>query len=560
VPEAHLPGALLDVERNLQAAGEDARTRSFAELRAGLDQPELRVVVFGEFNRGKSTLINALLGRIVLPAKLVPTTGHVTQVVYGKTEGIRVRSSDGRVETAGLDRLDSISSLDLGGAAREGIEALEVAVDHPLLRSGISLIDTPGLNEKAAQTRRARAAIARADLVMLVLDARALLNLRERDLAVEWLGEGLGKPVALLVNFMNLLGDKDRVDVRARLGTWTQGRDASALGRPWFEINARGALLHALGEAAAPTDDFASFCRALAACSGEHRAAIQRRSRHGQLLAEVREARTANAGVLQRLRADAAAVEAERARAEAGLAERLRRFEADAAVRCDGVKLAAQRALDSHFAALAGQLRGQGKDRLAAYTGVWYGERLTAAAGEIEKEAAAALHSLAGQGLSRPAPLTLKELLALGARLEVGDLSPVVSDAAVGWGVGVGAVLGTFLVPVPGLGTALGAMFGSWLGKQLGATEPDYAARYTEAARQRWGADGEKIAGFLAGQLAARVAELRRELAAQLDASRGRAAGRTGQAEARSEIAHREALSRALDLCGELLQTGGKGD
>ena len=47
-------------------------------LRESFDAPELRVVVFGEFSRGKSTLINALLGRSALPAKAMPTTGHVT--------------------------------------------------------------------------------------------------------------------------------------------------------------------------------------------------------------------------------------------------------------------------------------------------------------------------------------------------------------------------------------------------------------------------------------------------------------------------------------------------
>ena len=52
------------------------------------------LVVFGEFNRGKSTLVNAILGRVVLLAKLVPTTGHVTTVLWGEEERVRVQFAD----------------------------------------------------------------------------------------------------------------------------------------------------------------------------------------------------------------------------------------------------------------------------------------------------------------------------------------------------------------------------------------------------------------------------------------------------------------------------------
>jgi small GTP-binding protein len=548
-PGPHLSTALLDVERHLQALGDAARAQSFAELRAGLDQPELRVVVFGEFNRGKSTLINALLGRIVLPAKLIPTTGHVTQVVYGRREGVRVQLVDGRVETSGLDSLDSISSLDLGGAAREDVELVEVAVDHPLLHRKIALIDTPGLNEKAAQTRRARAALARADLVMLVLDARTLLNLRERDLATEWLRDQLGKPVVLVVNFMSFLSHQESREVRERLGAWTKSHFTAVLDRPWFEVNARAALLHALSEGAAPADDFGLLRSALEACEGKPREAIQRQGRHGQIRAEVSMAQAENGEVLWSLRKDVKAVEAERAVRKRGLEESIRRLAADGAARRGGILLAAQQSLASRLSALVDiWFKGESRERLDQEAARWYEMKMSEAVAEIEAHATAALRTLQA-GTEHSAPLTLRERLVLSARSELTNLpATAASESALNWGTGLGAAVGTFILP--GVGTAIGAALGRWLaGRSAADPVPLFAAR----ARERWAVDAQKVMTVLTGQIDARIGEHQSELARQLEAAQRLTAK---HARTRGEVGHREDLDAALDVCAGLLRGG----
>ena len=48
-----------------------------------ISNPSLRITVFGPFNYGKSTLLNALLGEKALPIDLVPTTGAAITVTYG---------------------------------------------------------------------------------------------------------------------------------------------------------------------------------------------------------------------------------------------------------------------------------------------------------------------------------------------------------------------------------------------------------------------------------------------------------------------------------------------
>src|SRR4051794_26071761 len=72
--------------------------RALDDLAESIGDPSFRLLVFGEFSAGKSTLINALLGRRVLPAKARPTTGHATHLVAGERDGVTARFADGREE------------------------------------------------------------------------------------------------------------------------------------------------------------------------------------------------------------------------------------------------------------------------------------------------------------------------------------------------------------------------------------------------------------------------------------------------------------------------------
>src|SRR5947209_15347177 len=79
--------------------GGSSHAEAVRDLAALLQDDSLRVVVFGEFSVGKSTLINALLGQKALPAKAMPTTGHVTRIRFGAPAGVQVTLTDGRKES-----------------------------------------------------------------------------------------------------------------------------------------------------------------------------------------------------------------------------------------------------------------------------------------------------------------------------------------------------------------------------------------------------------------------------------------------------------------------------
>src|ERR671931_2633899 len=75
-----------------------------AEAAGRLQALDLEVAVVGEFKRGKSSLINALLGREVLPVGVLPLTAVPTVLERGE-EALLVEYADGRREAHGLDQI-----------------------------------------------------------------------------------------------------------------------------------------------------------------------------------------------------------------------------------------------------------------------------------------------------------------------------------------------------------------------------------------------------------------------------------------------------------------------
>jgi len=91
---------IMEVAEERGAAGTVAEARRARRL---LGEGRFNVAVLGQFKRGKSTLINALLGRSLLPTDVAPLTSTITIVEHGKEETARVLYADGRREFVGVE-------------------------------------------------------------------------------------------------------------------------------------------------------------------------------------------------------------------------------------------------------------------------------------------------------------------------------------------------------------------------------------------------------------------------------------------------------------------------
>ncbi|MEL7224928.1 MAG: dynamin family protein [Cyanobacteria bacterium J06576_12] len=188
------------------------------ELCARIHNPTYRIAVFGPFNYGKSTLLNALLGEKTLPMDLVPTTGAAITVKYGTEPLTRITHIDGSVtEEPGSSALKDYAVLNEQREMRTDIAAVEVFCPHPLLKLGLELIDLPGTDDQQAQNDLVQQQLLSADLVIQLLDGRKLMTLAERENLRDWLLDKGINTVIFVVNFLNLMESADRQQVALRL-------------------------------------------------------------------------------------------------------------------------------------------------------------------------------------------------------------------------------------------------------------------------------------------------------------------------------------------------------
>lgn len=157
----------------------------FDELLSALNSDAIRLVVLGEFSRGKSSLVNALLGIELLPTSLEATTAINTFVrmlpADRKDRFIRIHFQDGRTpqevpwtDDEALERWGT--ELDSSHAdVRKTIDYIEAFMDHPLLAKGLVLVDTPGLQSVMAHHEAiTRKAIAEAHIALWVQNTSML--------------------------------------------------------------------------------------------------------------------------------------------------------------------------------------------------------------------------------------------------------------------------------------------------------------------------------------------------------------------------------------------------
>jgi Dynamin family len=103
------------------------------------------VACVGQFKRGKSTLLNALIGSPILPSGIVPVTTVPTIVRFGEHDHARVRLQRGQWADIAVDEIEHYVSEKENPQNKKGVVGIEVFVSSELLAQGLCFVDTPGL-------------------------------------------------------------------------------------------------------------------------------------------------------------------------------------------------------------------------------------------------------------------------------------------------------------------------------------------------------------------------------------------------------------------------------
>jgi GTP-binding protein EngB required for normal cell division len=142
------------------------------ELAARVAEGRFYVACVGQFKRGKSTLLNALVGCAVVPTGFIPVTSVPTVIRFGPRLHARVRMRDGSWQDIALSDLNEYVTEELNPENKKGVDGAEVFVPSPLLSSGLCFVDTPGLGSVfTGNTATTQAFIPHIDAALVVVGA-----------------------------------------------------------------------------------------------------------------------------------------------------------------------------------------------------------------------------------------------------------------------------------------------------------------------------------------------------------------------------------------------------
>ena len=211
--------------------GDDALECEAQAERERLLEARFFVACLGQFKRGKSTLLNALVGQPILPVGVVPVTSVVTILHQGDHPTATVRFSDGHSEPIAVEAIAMFVDERQNPGNRRHAAVVDVALPSPILRDGLCLVDTPGLGSvHAANTEATRAFIPRTDVALVVVGPDPPISGAELQL-VEEIGREAGELLVVLNK-----ADQSSPEQLREITEFTRTILAGALGRPVGKI------------------------------------------------------------------------------------------------------------------------------------------------------------------------------------------------------------------------------------------------------------------------------------------------------------------------------------
>ena len=218
-----------------------ADARSVAER---ISEGRFYVACIGQFKRGKSSVLNALVGDSVLPTGVVPVTTVPTIVRYGSHAAARVRfEAAGGWADIPVKTVDEYVSEEKNPENAKQVAALEIFVPSPLLSTGMCFVDTPGLGSVfTGNTAATQAFIPHIDAALVVIGADPPLAGEELVL-VEAVARHV-QDLIITVNKADRTTDAERAEAVAFARRQLEKRLPQHSVGPLFEVSAAEQIEH----------------------------------------------------------------------------------------------------------------------------------------------------------------------------------------------------------------------------------------------------------------------------------------------------------------------------
>jgi len=210
-----LAGQLRLLREAFKKSDDAASEKQCEELMVKLAEDRFTLAVLGQFKRGKSSLMNAIIGRELLPTGVLPLTSAITKLKFGPQERLVVER-EGLIwpEELSLTRLDDYVTERGNPGNQKRVKSATVEVPVPFLRRGLEFVDTPGVGSAiVANTATTYAFLPQCDAVLFVTSVDTPLTRTELEFLKE-IRQHVHK-IFFVVNKTDLLPAPEVADVLA---------------------------------------------------------------------------------------------------------------------------------------------------------------------------------------------------------------------------------------------------------------------------------------------------------------------------------------------------------
>lgn len=185
-------------------------TESIAEATGSFDSEKYRVAVMGESKRGKSSLINALLGTELLPVDILPCTAVNCRIVHSLQKKMVIQLKDGTSRESDIEEIRKYNREEIITHRSENIK--EIVIHYPTVygNSNIQFIDTPGFNEDETAVKAIIDSLCGAETVIFVVSAAMPLSVTEQQAVCEIIKQPHISNVIFAVSFIDRVSDKKK--------------------------------------------------------------------------------------------------------------------------------------------------------------------------------------------------------------------------------------------------------------------------------------------------------------------------------------------------------------
>ena len=182
------------------------------KLRHNFESKRFRVAVVGEFNRGKTTFVNALLGKELLPADYLPTTAAINRITYSDNPNAYIIMKNGQKKSVMIEELAEYVTKLSAAATENASQIQEAVIEYPSLfcRNGVDLIDTPGMNDEDDMNQVTVSRLEGIDLAIVAVDATMPFSMTECAFTVQLLESPQVCQIIIVATKIDMIRERER--------------------------------------------------------------------------------------------------------------------------------------------------------------------------------------------------------------------------------------------------------------------------------------------------------------------------------------------------------------